>query len=78
LAYGAKVKRRVGVSVRTLLDSFDELSAADQHKVAVEILRRTAQFSIDELPEESLIAAADAIFRELDEREAEDADPSPR
>jgi hypothetical protein len=64
--------------VRKLLDSFDDLSEADQHEVTIEILRRTSQVESDALSDESLVAAADYIFRELDEREAADADPSPR
>ncbi len=63
-------------AVQALLDSFDALSEGERHEVAIELLRRVSP--LDELPDETLVAAADEVFRELDAREAADADPEAR
>jgi len=61
--------------VKQLLTSFDALSEAEKQEAAVEVLRRVLQSTPGELPEESLIAAAEELFLELDAREAADAHP---
>jgi len=58
-------------AVKTLLDSFDSLSEAERQEAAVEILRRAVPDG--DLPEESLLEAADALFVALDAEEAADA-----
>ena len=63
-------------AVQALFDSFDALSEGERHVVAIELLRRIK--ATDELPDESLVAAADEVFRELDAREAADARPEAR
>ena len=68
----------MNAAVQAFLDTFDDLPDAEQYQVAIEILRRAARFSTDELPDEGLIAAADEIFRELEAHEAADASPPPR
>ena len=60
-------------AVEQLLVAFDAMSDAEKHVAAVEVLRRAWPDGIPELPEESLIAAADSLFLELDAREAADA-----
>jgi len=65
-------------AVQALLDSFDDLSDVEQYEVAIEILRRAARPSTDEIPDEALIAVVDDLFRDLDAREAADAGSSPR
>jgi hypothetical protein len=60
-------------AVQALLNSFDALSEAERHEAAVELLRRVDYPPV--LPDEALVLAADEVFRELDEREAEDAGP---
>ena len=60
-------------AVQQLLDSFDALSEADKHHVAIEILRRWANEGTGDLPEEALVEAADELFRALDAEEARHA-----
>jgi hypothetical protein len=57
-------------SVQRLLDSYDSLSDAEKHEASVELLRRIVGA---DLPEDTLLVVADELFRELDAREAEDA-----
>jgi hypothetical protein len=56
-----------------LLDSFDRLSAAEQQAVACEILRRLRDVDLPPLSDEELVWSAEALFLELDRREATDA-----
>ena len=65
-------------AVQLLLDSFDSLSEAEQHEVIVEVLRRVGGRTMEDLPEEILLASADSLFRELDAREEADARPESR
>jgi hypothetical protein len=60
----------VTATARQLLDSFDALSDADKHQVAVEILRRFAGAVEGDLPESALVEAAGELFRTLDQDEA--------
>jgi hypothetical protein len=55
-------------AVRQLLDAFDALPEPEKHEAVVEILRRAA--AEGDLPETSLVEAADELFRVLDEEEA--------
>ncbi len=57
-------------TVQQLLDSFDALPDTDKHQLAVEILRRFGGAVEGDLPESSLVEAADELFRTLDEEEA--------
>lgn len=59
-------------AVEQLLVVFDSMSDADKHIAVLEVLRRTWPSDKPELPEESLIAAAEEVFSELDAREAAD------
>jgi hypothetical protein len=68
----------MNATVRRVLDSFDALSDEEQYEVTLEVLRRASRWPAQELTEEGLLAAADDLFRELDEREATDAGSSPR
>ena len=56
-----------------LLDAFDRLSAEEQQAVAYEILRRLRDVDLPPLSDEELISSAEALFLELDRREATDA-----
>ena len=56
-----------------LLDSFDLLSAAEKQVVICELLRRLQDFDFLPLSDEELVANAEALFLELDRREATDA-----
>jgi hypothetical protein len=56
-----------------LLDSFDRLSEAEKQTVACEILRRVRDFDLPPLSDEELVVNAEALFLELDRREATDA-----
>jgi hypothetical protein len=56
-----------------LLDSFDLLSAPERQAVACEILRRMRDVDLPILSDEELVLSAEALFLELDSREATDA-----
>lgn len=60
-------------TVQQLLNSFDALPDADKHQAAVEILRRSAATVEGDLPDSALVAAAEELFRALDEEEANHA-----
>ena len=51
-----------------VLNAFDALSPAEQHGVAVEILRRS--LANDDLPEAALVELADEMFRICDTEDA--------
>ena len=55
------------------LDSFDLLSEAEKQIVLCELLQRVRDFDLPPLSEEDLVANAEALFLELDRREATDA-----
>ena len=56
-----------------LLDSFDLLSAAEKQIVLCELLRRVRDVNLPPLADADLVANAEALFLELDRREATDA-----
>ncbi len=56
--------------VQHILESFDALTEADKHQVAVEILRRWTSVGTGDLSEEALVEVADELFRALDAEEA--------
>jgi hypothetical protein len=60
--------------LQQFLTAFDALSDTDKHIAAVEVLRRAWPNDVPTLPDEALIEAADAIFIDLDAREAEGAE----
>ena len=59
-------------SVQQLLNSFDALPDNEKQEAAVALLQRILRDVPGDLPENSLIAAADALFLELDVIEAHD------
>lgn len=59
-------------AVRSILESFERLSDAEQHQAATEILRRTATLDYPPLDDEALAQIAELTFLELDAREAAD------
>jgi hypothetical protein len=60
----------VTAAVQQLLEAFDALPEADQHRAAVEILRRVLPADAGDVPESALVEAADELFRALDAEEA--------
>ena len=56
-----------------LLDAFNRLSAEEQQTVACELLRRMRDADLPPLSDEEIILSAEALFLELDRREATDA-----
>jgi hypothetical protein len=56
-----------------LLDSFDLLSTPEKQAVTCEILRRMRDVDLPPLSDEELVLSAEALFLELDRREATDA-----
>jgi hypothetical protein len=63
----------MSTAAQQVLESFDALPDADKHQVAVEILRRIAGTAEGDVPEDALVAAADELFRALDDEEASHA-----
>lgn len=59
-------------AIRALLETFDSLSDAERQEAAVEILRRVMPPRGD-LPDETLLKAADALFCMLDAEEETNA-----
>jgi len=55
---------------KSVLDAFEQLPPAEREEVVAELLRRTAASSHESPTDEELLGAADAIFLELDRREA--------
>ncbi len=62
------------MAVKRLLDSFNELSEPKGHGLVVEILRRTI-FDVASLPDDDLVITAEALFLDLDRREAQSKQP---
>ena len=62
----------MNVNAQKILSSFDLLPPATKQEVAFEILRRTKDFNFPPLTDDDLIANAEAVFLELDQRELED------
>jgi hypothetical protein len=60
-------------ATQRLLDSFDLLSEAEKQIVICELLQRVRDFDLPPLADEDLVANAEALFLELDRREATDA-----
>jgi hypothetical protein len=60
-------------SSHNLLSAFDTLPPAEQHEVALEILRRSASF--DELTGEAFDELAAEVFRSYDDEESSRAKP---
>lgn len=56
-----------------LLDTFNLLSEAEKQTVVCELLLRVRDFDFPPLSDEELAANAEALFLELDRREATDA-----
>jgi hypothetical protein len=62
------------MAVKRLLDSFHELSEPKGHGLVVEILRCTV-FDVASLPDDDLVMTAEALFLDLDRREAQSKQP---
>jgi hypothetical protein len=58
-------------AVQHILDSFKELSEAEKHELAVEILRRTVEPDSPHLSDDDLVLSAEALFLDLDRVEAQ-------
>lgn len=58
-------------TVESLLADFEQLSEAEKHDLAVEVVRRTDIFGAPDLSDEELALAADDVFLALDREEAE-------
>ena len=63
------------IAVQQLLASFESLTDAEKQEAAAEVLRRSLRQDYGPLSEETLIAAADQLFLDLDAREAADGHP---
>ena len=63
----------MSTATQHLLDAFDLLSVAEKQRVICEILRRVQDLDLPLLSDEGLVANAEALFLELDRREATDA-----
>ncbi|HEX9653807.1 MAG TPA: hypothetical protein VGA99_08850 [bacterium] len=58
--------------IRDILSSFERLPETDKREVALEIIRRTLDFSFPPLSDEELVANAEDVFLELDLGESGD------
>jgi hypothetical protein len=63
----------MSTATQHLFDAFDLLSAAEKQIVICEIPRRVQDLDLPPLSDEELVANAEALFLELDRREATDA-----
>ena len=63
----------MSTTVQEILEFFDALPEADRHRAAIEILRRALLAAEGNLPESTLVGAADELFRALEAEEAADA-----
>ena len=63
----------MGTPAENLIDTFERLPDSEKQEVAAAILRRTLQIEFPPVSDEELVLSADETFRELDRREAEDA-----
>ena len=61
------------MTTQQLLDAFDLLSTVEKQAVTCEILRRMRDVDFPPLSDEEMILSAEALFLELDSREATDA-----
>lgn len=60
------------VPTQEILNTFDQLPHPEQLEIAVEILRRLADFDFPPLMDEDLVMNAETLFLTLDEQEAND------
>lgn len=58
-------------TVENLLISFEKLTQAEKHDLAIEVVRRTDIFGAPDLSDDELAMAAEDLFLELDREEAE-------
>lgn len=61
----------MGDAARKIIEAFEALSQSERQEVILEILRRASLVDLGISRDEELVAAADEIFRSLDERERE-------
>src|SRR3989442_5195056 len=59
-------------SVEELLNSFEKLPEAEKRELASEIIKRSLTLDLPELSDDSLLAAADQVFLQLDKEETID------
>ena len=57
---------------QTILTTFDTLPDRARYEVALEILRRTKDIELPALTDDDLVAQAEILFLELDQRELTD------
>ncbi len=57
-------------NTQELITSFDALPEVAKFEVAAEILRRTRDFKLPPLTDDELVANAESLFLELDQRES--------
>jgi hypothetical protein len=57
-------------AVKDLLNTFDSLTDSEKYEAASQLLRRVIEAESGEIPEETLVAAAEQLFLDLDARES--------
>ena len=57
-------------SVEELLNSFEKLPEAEKRELASEIIKRSLALDLPQLSDDSLLLAADQVFRQLDKDES--------
>jgi len=58
-------------NVQNIIRTFEQLPEIEKREVAREIIRRTLEFDLPPLSDDDLVLNAEALFLELDRREAE-------
>ena len=61
----------MGDAVKKIIEAFDALPQNERQEVILEILRRASLVDLGFPKDEELVAAADDIFKGLDDRERE-------
>ena len=56
-------------AAKHLLESFEALSAEEQHEVLAQLLHRLTETGYDALPDEALLHVTEAVFQDYDRRE---------
>lgn len=59
----------MGDAAKRIIEAFDALSASERQEVILELLRRASLVDMGFPRDDELVAAADGVFKAMDERE---------
>ena len=66
---GPLQNRLMGDAAKRIIEAFDALSASERQEVILELLRRASLVDMGFPRDDELVAAADGVFKAMDERE---------